>query len=54
MTDTPQPEAVAVHHPEAAGLGACAAALEAAGWQVSEHAATRGGGRYLLASPRRT
>ncbi|MGY0019588.1 hypothetical protein [Streptomyces sp. cg35] len=52
VTDTPQPEAVAVHHPEPAGLGACAAALQRAGWQVSEHAAPRGG-RYLLASPRR-
>jgi hypothetical protein len=53
VTDTPQPEAVAVHHPEPAALAACAAALRRAGWQVSEHAAARGGGRYLLASPRR-
>ncbi|GAA2327629.1 hypothetical protein OKJ48_12010 [Streptomyces kunmingensis] len=53
VSDTPQPEAVAVHHPDPAGLAACAAALQQAGWQVSEHAAARGGGRYLLASPRR-
>ncbi|MFZ3560727.1 hypothetical protein [Streptomyces sp. BH055] len=53
VQDTPQPEAVAVHHPEPAGLAACAAALREAGWQVSEHAGTRGGPRYLLASPRR-
>ncbi|MFJ9038168.1 hypothetical protein ACIRF8_16430 [Streptomyces sp. NPDC102406] len=53
VTGTPQPEAVAVHHPEPASLAACAVALQEAGWQVSEHAATRGGGRYLLASPRR-
>ncbi|MFI0235358.1 hypothetical protein [Streptomyces sp. NPDC016845] len=53
VTATPQPEAVAVRHPEPAELAACAAALEAAGWQVSEHASARGGGRYLLASPRR-
>ncbi|MFJ8823079.1 hypothetical protein ACIREE_14975 [Streptomyces sp. NPDC102467] len=52
VTATPQPEAVAVHHPEPAGLAECAAALQRAGWQVSEHAAARGG-RYLLASPRR-
>ncbi|MEU6391166.1 hypothetical protein [Streptomyces sp. NPDC046939] len=53
VTETPQPEAVAVRHPTPSGLTACTAALEAAGWQVSEHASTRGGGRYLLASPRR-
>ncbi|MFD7295391.1 hypothetical protein ACFV9W_19075 [Streptomyces sp. NPDC059897] len=53
VLDTPQPEAVAVHHPEQGGLAACAAALREAGWQVSEHAGARGGARYLLASPRR-
>lgn len=53
VTDTPQPEAVEVGHPEPAGLAACASALQEAGWQVSEHARARGGGRYLLASPRR-
>ncbi|MEU6846085.1 hypothetical protein ABZ930_29845 [Streptomyces sp. NPDC046716] len=53
VTDTPQPEAVAVRHPEPAALTACAEALRRAGWQVSEHARPRGG-RYLLASPRRT
>lgn len=53
VTGTPQPEAVAVGHQDTAGLAACTAALEAAGWQVSEHASARGGGRYLLASPRR-
>ncbi|MHB9758001.1 hypothetical protein ACYBSK_26790 [Streptomyces sp. BYX5S] len=52
--DTPQPEAVAVRHPEQPGLARCAAALRDAGWQVSEHTETRGGARYLLASPRRT
>ncbi|WP_306323947.1 MULTISPECIES: hypothetical protein [unclassified Streptomyces] len=54
VRDSPQPEAVAVHHPEPDGLAACSAALRDAGWQVSEHAGTRGGPRYLLASPRRT
>ncbi|WP_338687742.1 hypothetical protein QD712_42760 [Streptomyces acidiscabies] len=47
---TPQPEAVAVYGPE---LAPCARALEAAGWQVSEHTDTRSRERYLLASPRR-
>ncbi|MBC2902227.1 hypothetical protein [Streptomyces cupreus] len=50
---TPQPEAVAVHQPDAEGLGACAATLEKAGWQVSEHTDPRTRARYLLASPRR-
>ncbi|MEV5612370.1 hypothetical protein [Streptomyces sp. NPDC052225] len=54
VADTPQPEAVAVRHPDPAELAACAETLRAAGWQVSEHRETRGGGRYLLASPRRT
>ncbi|MEU8455244.1 hypothetical protein [Streptomyces griseoaurantiacus] len=49
---TPQPEAVAVHEPGA--LRACAATLERAGWQVSEHTEARTGRRYVLASPRRT
>ncbi|MFE1953714.1 hypothetical protein ACFW9D_24975 [Streptomyces sp. NPDC059524] len=53
VTSTPQPEAVSVHHPDAAGLAACAATLTEAGWQVSEHAGKRGE-RWLLASPRRT
>ncbi|MET8471483.1 hypothetical protein ABZY90_30815 [Streptomyces sp. NPDC006422] len=53
VRDTPQPEAVAVRHPEPGGLAACAAALRDAGWQVGEHADARGGSRYLLASPRR-
>ncbi|MCX5530430.1 hypothetical protein OG785_07655 [Streptomyces sp. NBC_00006] len=53
VRDTPQPEAVAVQHPEPDGLAACAEALREAGWQVSEHAQPRGGARYLLASPRR-
>ncbi|MFJ4715478.1 hypothetical protein [Streptomyces sp. NPDC088785] len=52
VTDTPQPEAVAVRHPEPAALAECAGALRRAGWQVSEHAQPRGG-RWLLASPRR-
>ncbi|MFI5662008.1 hypothetical protein [Streptomyces sp. NPDC051684] len=53
VRDTPQPEAVAVQHPDPAGLAACAAALREAGWQVGEHARAGGGSRYLLASPRR-
>ncbi|MGV2914963.1 hypothetical protein [Streptomyces alfalfae] len=53
VTDTPQPEAVAVREPSPEGLRACAAALEQAGWQVGEHTGARGGDRYLLASPRR-
>ncbi|BCL26700.1 hypothetical protein ACFFS2_00625 [Streptomyces aurantiacus] len=51
---TPQPEAVAVHEPDARALSECAATLEKAGWQVSEHAEPRTGARYLLASPRRS
>ncbi|MFF1711123.1 hypothetical protein [Streptomyces sp. NPDC058268] len=51
--ETPQPEAVAVRDAAAEGLRACATALEAAGWQVSEHAERPHGTRYLLASPRR-
>ncbi|MFC7303097.1 hypothetical protein ACFQVC_02540 [Streptomyces monticola] len=62
---TPQPEAVGVRvvsrtgaHPAAGSdthgtdLKTCAAALEQAGWQVGEYG-ERGGGRSLLASPRR-
>ncbi|MDQ8705498.1 hypothetical protein RCO28_23805 [Streptomyces sp. LHD-70] len=65
VTATDQPEAVAVRvipgrtgapavGPEdvRAELTVCAGALERAGWQVSEHG-ERGGGRLLLASPRR-
>lgn len=55
VTDTEQPEAVAVRvrsGTAAPDLAGCAAALEKAGWQVSEHG-ERGGGRLLLASPRR-
>ncbi|WP_156722390.1 hypothetical protein [Streptomyces apocyni] len=61
VAESPQPEAVAVRlipggggmdDDGLGGLGGCAAALEAAGWQVSEHQ-ERGGGRCLLASPRR-
>ncbi|MHC5906311.1 hypothetical protein ACVNF4_20770 [Streptomyces sp. S6] len=47
---TPQPAAVGVYGAE---LAACARVLEAAGWQVSEHADARSRERYLLASPRR-
>jgi hypothetical protein len=53
VRETPQPEAVAVHEPDGAALRACAATLEGAGWQVSEHREPRTGNRYLLASPRR-
>ncbi|MFS8201085.1 hypothetical protein ACLVWQ_20640 [Streptomyces sp. CWNU-52B] len=51
---TPQPEAVAVREPDAEALRACAATLEKAGWQASEHTEPRTGARYLLASPRRS
>ncbi|MFI1205986.1 hypothetical protein ACH4UV_00125 [Streptomyces sp. NPDC020802] len=51
---TPQPEAVAVREPDATALRECAATLEKAGWQVSEHTEPRTGARYLLASPRRS
>ncbi|MCX3063538.1 hypothetical protein [Streptomyces beihaiensis] len=53
VSDTAQPEAVAVRHPDPAALALCAQTLGEAGWQVSEHAERRGGGRFLLASPRR-
>ncbi|MFE0105893.1 hypothetical protein [Streptomyces sp. NPDC059009] len=53
-----QPEAVTVRAPGPEALRGCAAALEGAGWQVSEHAEPRArgsqGARCLLASPRRT
>jgi hypothetical protein len=52
VAGTPQPEAVSVRHPDPAGRAACAEALTAAGWQVSEHTGARGE-RLLLASPRR-
>jgi hypothetical protein len=51
---TPQPEAVAVYEQGLGARHACAATLEKAGWQVSEHTQPRTGARYLLASPRRT
>ncbi|MFI1733782.1 hypothetical protein ACH40E_32125 [Streptomyces acidicola] len=50
---TPQPEAVAVRDPDTTALRACAATLQKAGWQVSEHGEPRTGARYVLASPRR-
>ena len=50
---TPQPEAVAVHCPDAETLRACAITLEGAGWQVGEYTQPRTRARYLLASPRR-
>lgn len=50
---TPQPEAVAVHAPGAEVLRACAATLEAAGWQAGEYTQPRTRERYVLASPRR-
>ncbi|MGW0609132.1 hypothetical protein [Streptomyces sp. NPDC002788] len=53
VRETPQPEAVSVHEPDGEALRACAATLEGAGWQVSEHREPRTGSRYLLASPRR-
>jgi hypothetical protein len=54
----PQPEAVRVEwtgggaEAAAAGTAACTAALEEAGWQVTEHP-DGAKGRFLLASPRR-
>ncbi|NBM18612.1 hypothetical protein [Streptomyces sp. GC420] len=56
VTETAQPEAVSVTWPGAgadAGLPACAAALERAGWQAGTHTDRRSGTAYLLASPRR-
>jgi hypothetical protein len=50
---TPQPEAVAVHVPDAEALRGFAATLEEAGWQVGEYTEPRTRVRYLLASPRR-
>jgi hypothetical protein len=50
---TPQPEAVAVHAPDARTLAACADTLERAGWQAGEYTEPRTRARYLLASPRR-
>ncbi|QDI68154.1 hypothetical protein CD934_05340 [Streptomyces calvus] len=53
VRETPQPEAVAVHEPDAEALRACAVTLERAGWQVGEHTEPRTRARHLLASPRR-
>lgn len=50
---TPQPDAVAVHGPDAGTLDACAATLERAGWHAGAHTDPRTRTRYLLASPRR-
>ncbi|MFD0318132.1 hypothetical protein [Streptomyces flavalbus] len=50
---TPQPEAVAVYETDVTALRACAATLEGAGWQTSEHTEPRTRARFLLASPRR-
>ncbi|MEG3626826.1 hypothetical protein [Streptomyces poriticola] len=50
---TPQPDAVAVHEPDAATRRGCADTLQRAGWQVGEHTDPRTRKRYLLASPRR-
>ncbi|MEU6352637.1 hypothetical protein ABZ896_25480 [Streptomyces sp. NPDC047072] len=50
---TPQPEAVAVHAPDAETLRACAITLEGTGWQAGEYTEPRTRRRYLLASPRR-
>ncbi|MCT7353384.1 hypothetical protein N4P33_14535 [Streptomyces sp. 15-116A] len=53
ITDTPQPDAVAVYEPDDAARRACAGTLERAGWQVGEYTEPRTRRRYLLASPRR-
>ncbi|MFE2039825.1 hypothetical protein ACFXAZ_02665 [Streptomyces sp. NPDC059477] len=50
---TPQPDAVAVTVTDLEALRACAATLEAAGWQPGEYTEPRTRVRYLLASPRR-
>ncbi|GAA2648914.1 hypothetical protein [Streptomyces vastus] len=50
---TPQPEAVAVHVPDAESRQGCAGTLEKASWQVGEYTEPRTRARYLLASPRR-
>ncbi|MEU4657685.1 hypothetical protein AB0G32_27765 [Streptomyces sp. NPDC023723] len=50
---TPQPDAVAVHAPDAGALRAAADTLERAGWQAGEYTEPRTRARYLLASPRR-
>ncbi|MCI3271348.1 hypothetical protein MQP27_09525 [Streptomyces sp. 7R015] len=50
---TPQPDAVAVHVPDAEALRTCAITLERAGWQAGEYTEPRTRVRYLLASPRR-
>ncbi|MEU6144110.1 hypothetical protein ABZ848_27625 [Streptomyces sp. NPDC047081] len=50
---TPQPDAVAVHAPDAEALRTCAITLEGAGWQAGEYTEPRTRVRYLLASPRR-
>ncbi|MCZ9347227.1 hypothetical protein NGM37_56955, partial [Streptomyces sp. TRM76130] len=50
---TPQPDAVAVHAPDAGALRAAADTLERAGWQAGEYTEPRTRTRYLLASPRR-
>ncbi|MCO4694495.1 hypothetical protein LRR80_00533 [Streptomyces sp. RO-S4] len=53
VRETPQPDAVAVHAPDATALRACADTLEAAGWQAGEYTEPRTRTRYVLASPRR-
>ncbi|MFF3927951.1 hypothetical protein [Streptomyces hirsutus] len=53
VRETPQPEAVAVYEADGEALRACAATLEAAGWQAGEYTEPRTRARYLLASPRR-
>lgn len=50
VRETPQPEAVAVYEADGGALRACAATLEAAGWQAGEYTEPRTRARYLLAS----
>ncbi|QKW10070.1 hypothetical protein HUT18_30285 [Streptomyces sp. NA04227] len=54
VTDTAQPEAVAVHAYSETELGACAQSLAEAGWQTGQYTGARPGNRFVLASPRRT
>ncbi|MCI3933856.1 hypothetical protein [Streptomyces sp. AN091965] len=53
VVESVQPDAVEVSEPTPEGVRACGAALERAGWLVSEHGDARTGRRFVVASPRR-